>query len=327
MMPSDAHIIESGFQKSAFPCSLMRLKGVLVFLSGCALCLISDGVFAQGEQIPRVNSQQWFPLELGNYWHYRSEAGGFTTDFILATKRDTVVETAKWTEIDTVYCGIGPHCPDLPLWYHFAEDHYLLLNTRPDLVSADTVLITTPHSVFLVMAWTDTLRTWLTSDPVVVELLDNPDGQPEDSTNFLLSIYANVLFEGQYIYKIGKAEGLVGALVNGREYADTGLIRNVVLTHSVPRPGFDKATVDVYPNPSRGARTSIVVQSGEAGLYQIDVYDTLGRYLFVSTQLMPTDQRWNVNVEERSRMTSGVYFIRLSRDGVPIRIQTWVVAP
>ncbi len=291
-------------------------------------CLISQSAISQSGQVPQFNPQRWFPLELGNYWHYLSEDGfGNTTDVILATTRDTVVGMARWTEIDTAYCGVGPFCPKPPLWYHFTTDHYLLLNTKPDLVSADTVLITTPHSVFLVTAWTDTLKTRRAFDPVVVELLDNPDGQPEDSTNFLLSIYADVLFEGQYIYQIGKGEGLVGALVNGREYADTGLIRNVVLTQSAPRPSFDEASVDVYPNPSHGNRTSIVVQSGETGLYQIDVYDTLGRYLFRSMQLMPTDQRWNVEIEERSSMTSGVYFIRLSRDGVPLRTQNWVVAP
>lgn len=267
-----------------------------------------------------LDARRWFPLELGNYWHYSDRE--FTTlpsDAIMMTKSDTLVNRGKWVQLVTVDCR-GPSCPGRPGWYHFTDDYYLLVADFPeDFARADTVLPMQPKSIFAVDVEQDTLWTSQTDDPVVVSLQINDVGNEADSTHLTLSYHANFFFNGEFIYKIGDAHLLIGAIVNGIRFGDTSEIERelpVEVPDALGDP--DGFQIDVYPTPFT-TRTNIVVSAGRLGAYEMDIYDMLGRHIYRTQKQLLPGQQWQ-QTWTAAGLSSGVYFVYVTREGSAPRV-------
>lgn len=176
-----------------------------------------------------LEPENWFPLEVGNNWHYTNEGGEgvgpWINEWVVESIRDTVVEGQRWTLLSAVHCvkQTGPSCPSGELgWYRFSADDYLLARDSFGAAAADTVLKTQPSSVFSVNVPRDSLYSEFMGDSVAVRITTE-DSRP-DSTHFQLHVDGNIFFEGRYVYNVGNATRLIGAIVNGVEYGETDAI-------------------------------------------------------------------------------------------------------
>lgn len=98
-----------------------------------------------------VNPENWFPLQVGNYWHYQYDTGGgFLVDDIKKATRDTLIGNERWVAIQNVACTPElQFCPSQVLWYRFTDDHYLRRTEEPGVSQRDTVAATVPTSIFV----------------------------------------------------------------------------------------------------------------------------------------------------------------------------------
>ncbi|HMB90889.1 MAG TPA: T9SS type A sorting domain-containing protein [Rhodothermales bacterium] len=282
----------------------------------CFGLLLSDVAMASAQPYD-LKPENWFPLDLGSYWHYKYEDGfGFSDTVVIHAEKDTLVDGHRWVQQKRVYCA-GPTCfGESKIWYRFTEDHYLLQSpTLRYFAAPDTVLATQPQSIFAASTPEDTLQTWRFEESVLVTIEENAQGNRADSTDFLLLARANYLFTGSFIYKIGLANSLVGAVVGGLRYGDTSLITSVALPVEAPvNRSSTPLTVDVFPNPAREMPT-IHLHASEQGFYQIAIYNVLGQRVFEEEQrLIP--QAWWQPKWQTARSPDGVYFIQIKRDGL-----------
>lgn len=151
---------------------------------------------AMAQYEPPLNLEpfRWFPLELGNYWHYTDRGGeGVTieTQWVVTTDKDTLVEGKHWTRFRNIYCE-GPQCAWEILWYRLTSDAYLLIDTG-SFSRVDTLWNTRPKSIFAVNVRRDTLYRSLDGFPVFVEIWDNPIGSEADSSFLTLDVKAGIL--------------------------------------------------------------------------------------------------------------------------------------
>ena len=259
-----------------------------------------------------LRPERWVPLEVGNYWHYTNEGGEgvfIVSEWIIKTVQDTLVGGKRWTRLEAVHCVYGPECPSgVSIWLSFSEDHYLLrrspFNSRPD-----TVLATHPRSVFVANVPIDTL--FAGGSPVYVSIVKNEDGQEGDSTHLRLNVERDVFFGGTFVYNIGNAGGLIGAVVNGIEYGNTEQIRSLVLPVERIPPVTGDLMVLAYPNPFVTAVT-ITLESHQTGEHHLAVYDELGREVWTTTQWLTAGQErqltWGVYQQSQG---AGVYFVQI----------------
>ena len=267
-----------------------------------------------------LDPKKWFPLELESYWHYRPQPSDFIVDIVQKADRDSVIDGRRWVRIKNVFCSLPVNCStETVRWYHFTEDHYLLITSpRPDIARADTVLPTQPRSFFTANVPADTLRSSRVSDPVTVQIRTHDAGSEADSTHLELFVTANfdIFFSDSFIYKVGRLRGnLVGAIVGDVSYGDTTLITSVALPiddrPTLPEPA--DVQLDVYPNPAREAATVRVV-SGRQGLYEVAIYNLLGQRVRKVEQWLAPNQEWRWVWTEAGRMSGNAYFIRVRRD-------------
>lgn len=104
-----------------------------------------------------LDPRQWFPLELGSYWHYRCcDPGPIYTHTISSSDRDTLVDGQRWVRFTGIACT-GPGCSSEEggLWYHLTDDAYLL-STIDSFSRIDTLWNTVPRSIFSVDTARDT---------------------------------------------------------------------------------------------------------------------------------------------------------------------------
>lgn len=268
---------------------------------------------AAAQEYPLV-PQNWFPLETGSYWHYTSEGGEgviIDSEWIEAAVRDSVVEGVRWTLIETVRCLFGPDCPEsIRFWYSFSDDSHLLRRYRDLSAETDTVLPTVPIPVFRVRFSPDTLYSWeATSEyPVVVQIEQNAVGNEQDSTHLVMHAYANIFYGWSFVYNIGPAVGLLGALVRGVDYGDTGDIRSVLLSTEPPQSAIDFHLIP-YPNPFSSV-LSVALSGHQPGWHKMTIYDLTGRLLHTEGFWASGTQRQLVTWDAKN-VSSGAYYIRI----------------
>ncbi|HMB89359.1 MAG TPA: T9SS type A sorting domain-containing protein, partial [Rhodothermales bacterium] len=157
---------------------------------------------------------------------------------------------------------------------------------------------------------------WVT-DPVTVSLEVNNEGNETDSTNFELFVTAkgDVFFTERFIYRIGPATRLVGAVVGDLSYGDTSLINSVALSiESKPAAQNAQAELDLYPNPFH--RQAIIrFQPQQAGRYALSIYDVLGRHIRTMQKPLAASEIWNLTWSLDRPLPSSIYFIEVTRDG------------
>lgn len=253
----------------------------------------------------------WFPLELGNAWHYEINADDATsTSRVITAARDSVVDGKRWVRFEEIYCA-GYFCPGSHTWYHFTDDNYLLQglsSTSPP----DTFFATTPYSVFEITDPDD--QTISLRDPQCEDLGTSAGVEENtsvlDSTRYTLLLSAGNIFCGSYefVYKIGKSrvggEGaggtrLRGAYVNGYRYGEQNLLSTVLRTDESTLP---QTRFDLFPNP---ASESVTVKASDV-VEEIRIVDVTGRTVRVACC---KQQEWTVDL---AGLPSGMYFALLS---------------
>lgn len=258
-----------------------------------------------------LDPKSWFPLELGNSWHYSINRDDATsTDRVITSVRDSVVEGHRWVLFEEVHCA-GYFCDGGNTWYSVTEDNYLLhglSSTSPP----DTFLATTPYSFFEVTDSED--DTISLSDPACGDSGTSAgvgvDTGVPDSTRYTLYVVADNVFCGsfEFVYKIGLsrvggegADGtrLRGAFVNGYRYGEQDLLSTVLGTDEPARP---RIQLDVFPNP---ARESVTVRASDL-VEEIRIVDVTGRTVRVACC---RQREWSVDLVD---LSSGMYFALLS---------------
>jgi hypothetical protein len=287
---------------------MKHLKGIL------ALGLIlATGTSVYG-QYEGLNPRHWFPLELGNYWHYHLNDVGQETDYILTTDRDTLLDGKRWVHFKEIACE-GWSC-GRDDWYHFTADHYLVRSFRLQS-QPDTLWYTLPHSVFTVSAPLDTLTTYESGSnipfPFPIEIRENNFGLVADTTHLSLVLNA-LLFTQIYTYNIGLSyqgiEGnveLIGAYVDGRFLGNTSWISEAVATEDDKPPSMP-FEIEIFPNPvHREAHLRIISDLG--GAFQISVVNALGQVVYnTHTQFLPGHHGQRLTFEH---LPAGLYLLRV----------------
>jgi hypothetical protein len=126
-----------------------------------------------------------------------------------------------------------------------------------------------------------------------------------------LIILAHVFFSGSFIYNIGRANGLIGAVVKGVEYGDTRMIQSFALP-LVRNPRLPRSPeLNVYPNPFESIMISEIVASS-SGTYLVSMYDSMGRRLYRTSERLLAGQRacfeWDPS---ESGLSSGMVLVQV----------------
>ena len=306
------------------------MRGLFAFLSVSTLLLTLSvqHLFAQSYDL---DPTRWFPLEVGNYWHYRCCLGPIFTDWILFSERDTLVDGQRWVRFTEVACT-GPGCSvGFGRWFRMTDDFYVVYAVSA-FSQADTLVNTVPQSIFTVNQARDSTLQLASCcggapTPVIVSITENTLGEVADSTHLTLHVTNNGLFDDSYIYNIGRGDrvevALVGALVNRKAVGDTTWIRGIVRTHVAATPALETA-LDVYPNPTRHA-AMLRVESGRSGVYELSIYNMLGQRVHSEQNRVLMGELWQRSWAVPSAVGSGVYFVRLTGEGGLSETRTLIV--
>jgi hypothetical protein len=300
------------------PSATWNVCSALVLL----LCGLTSPGMAQGTL--DLDPERWFPMELGNAWHYHFSEAGSDCEYIVMSDRDTLVDGQRWVRFTQTHCyGLSCKAGSFT-WYHMTADHYLVY--RPgDNLRADTLWRTGPRSVFSVDVPPDTTLSLIEGSgatrPVDVFIETNTVGRQADSTDVTLSVTDNALFTRSYVYKIGLSRigieattTLIGAFVNGLSYGDTTLIRTVfqVHTESTLPPSRPHLAVDAYPEPFHD-RLVISGTAKQGGLLELAIFNVLGQRVHQATLSPLPGQPWRHVWSPGQNTRTGVYFLKLSR--------------
>ncbi|MEM8485569.1 MAG: T9SS type A sorting domain-containing protein [Bacteroidota bacterium] len=280
------------------------------------------GDMTYGERIIQeehsVNPESWFPLEVGNYWHYQYDiGGGFLVDDIKQATKDTLIDNLSWVAIQNVECDPAPQfCPSHEFWYRFTDDHYLTRSIKPGVAKIDTIAATYPESIFLdtITHKRDTLQYALGQGNIVINVIENPNGNPQDSTHWQITAQntPNELLIWKYIYKIGEANGLIGAIVGNLVYGNVTRIDEIIRVSIDQEPAHKpQLLLNAYPNPVSSA---LVVQTSMPGV--IEVFDALGRQIDNLEVVNPGIHRLDV-----SKYAPGLYLLRQGSQLLQVIVQ------
>lgn len=254
-----------------------------------------------------LDPKAWFPLELGNAWHYKINADdASSTDQVLISARDSLVDGRRWVLFYEIDCA-GYFCGGNSEWYSMTDDNYLLQNlsaTSPP----DTFFATTPHAFFEVTE-TDTVKLNDPSCGPDLRVAVAEEASVADSTRFRMYVAPDNIFCGshEYVYKIGLArvpgEGadgtrLVGAYVNGYRYGDQTRLSTVL---AAIEPAVPRATLELFPNPA----TETVTVISPTRVEEIRIVDVIGRTVKVACC---RQQEWTIDVAD---LPAGIYFVLL----------------
>jgi len=234
------------------------------------LSSIASPAAAQG-----FNPASWFPMELGNAWHYQNFDQ--LRSWVVRTERDSVVGDLRWVHFDEIYCA-GNCNPDgaQGIWYALTDDHYLIY----DLDDPDTLLATVPNAFFEVdqpeveLTMLDA-NECLGSDGVLrVGVWEN---SRSDSTRFRLYTDSGIYCSLRFRYNIGistwNGTELEGARVNGIEFGRQDVLATVLSTDRRRRPS---TSVSLFPSPFAD-HLNVRVESIPPTGADLTVFDMLGR--------------------------------------------------
>jgi len=293
------------------------------------VCLLTTS--ARAQQAYDLVPEKWYPLERGNAWYYEDvENCGLwmTYGWINRVVADTVVNNRRWARIQTVWVSQSLPCPPGDdAWWSFTPDHFLVRTIGSGHTPSGRLdtLHKTQRSVFTANREYEELPkrdrydcpisrafTFATVQPFYDQRLPistNTQGNAQDSTNFSLVINndghaSDYMCDGYYIYKIGSAQALKGAIVNGIRWGEANLIEQALPTDDIrPNEAFD---VLLSPNPSRG-RLNLRINAAARGNYSLRLYDLTGRVVFEHSRI----ERGSTDLDFESLPTGG-YLLRLT---------------
>lgn len=262
-----------------------NIRSIICLAFGIGL-VVSPNAQAQFDDIDPKN---WFPLELGNSWHFKCCEDVIQDSWVVYSERDTLIEGNRWVFFKEVY-GSGPDYGGIDTlwdasvgtWYTMTDDYYVVRS----LSSPDTILPTIPRSPLTSTAVRDDSTFSYFDDTLLVTIYEGDVGSAEDSTNLVLGISNGYPPDAggvgyDFHYKIGGMGhgylGLVGARVNGLEWGELSTIDHAIaLARDAETPPESRLGLEVFPNPVIGEPT-LRIDVGRAGYYLIEIYDVLGR--------------------------------------------------
>ncbi len=269
-----------------------------------------------------LDPSEWFPLDIGSYWHYEHENQVLRTNVILHAARDSLSQGVRWVQISVVHCEPEPNCPPKAgRWYSRGQGGYVLFTSgeNPEFAAPDTLLPTSPRSVFDAQLPVDTLESSRTPFPVIVRLVSNPAGAEADSTNLRLEVDGGIIFfSDAFVYRVGRATDLVGAILPELEYGDTSFLRSLAL-EAVSLRWPSKEGQTVYPNPSYGTFT-LSLYAPTTNLV-VTIYDLQGRE--VANVAAPAGA--STVPLSFPHLSSGVFLVRTSISGKTLQTSTIVL--
>jgi hypothetical protein len=290
--------------------------------AGILLVTCLSNVSTSSAQYESLNPRNWLPLEVGNYWHYDTDE--LISDvWVLHSERDTVINGQRWVLFKEIFRS-GPSQEELGLktgWKALTSDFYILEldgaelgdpNTRrpdslpPTVPSALTS--TVADTSFPVTGSNDSLR-------VSISVVD--EGSEVDSTNLILNVGPTPQFppiNWPFIYKVGWAAWLKGARVNGIDWGEQSVIDQAIALDVERHLSSELAasiSFDVYPNPFT-SRAEILVSVSAPGLYRTEVFDAIGKRVFVDVQFIGAGSRRRFGSRWSEGLSAGTYLIRIA---------------
>ena len=287
------------------------------------LCLVTSAAIAQTYDL---NPRSWFPLDVGNAWHFTDIRYTPTwTESVVVADKDSLINGDLWTRFDTKWCT-GPSCCTgcLNAWFRWSDDSYLLTTYDP-FTSVDTTARTTPRSIFTVnIPYDSTLQS-----PWAIPTSTNrvgyadvyvlmPDQVAADSTTIELS--AHLGFNGEvytlnYYYNVGPTD-IVGAIVRNRPFGETGTIRSVLAAGTNEAPS--EVSLDIYPNPF-GTVAHIEFRAGDVGVYTLTIHDLLGALVAEGARHLSAGEVWSWSWSPEYAVADGVYAITVRNENDVVR--------
>ncbi|MEM8484635.1 MAG: T9SS type A sorting domain-containing protein [Bacteroidota bacterium] len=292
--------------------------------SFCLLFLSISVPFIEAtSQTFALDAAKWYPLETGNYWHY--ETGDRFRSYILSTTTDTLVQDVQWTKLSVLEYN-GPGGSPRDAWRRLTDDFYVLSTT--DFIREDTLWTTQPRSIFSVnIPYDGSLqsRYAVTGSTQRAGYADVYLDTTRVGEEMRLHLFAGLGFNGEvfcgkFIYEVGYAgdcssPGLnfVGTIVNGHSIGETSRIVSLVgledlgpETRHLPKNSF-------YPNPFR-EQINIELSAIKQGVYNITIFDVLGRVVFSENRVLVNGQVWKRTWKPGEHLTGGVYFLHVIAD-------------
>lgn len=302
---------------------------------------------------PQLQPEHWFPLTLGSTWHYvNRRVDGIAEQWINRVTGDTVVQGHTWFKVQTIWNG--EHQPTQfseDIWYRVTTDHYVTyVKNRVNGLSGfdagkvDTLIKSEPYSILKARNWSDTddlticgappeysfyyvTDDYSNSNDIMTHSV-NEHGSKSDSTNYALLINRyegaelNTLCSWSFIYNIGLATNLFGAVVGGIEWGNTSTIKTLVARAPDEQPSAPELAITAsYPNPV-GDHLTLAV-STNAALGRVEAYDMLGR-LLMQQEVSGASGPQTVTLDV-SALPTGFYLARLVTAGGESRARPFVV--
>lgn len=259
-----------------------------------------------------LDPQRWYPLAVGNAWHYREwQAGYGYTDRVEVVTGTVEHDDRTWHHLRTIYCSPDPCAGSVARFLNWTDDHYLLeTETPPDAPGAvpDTLHATSPRSLFTVNLPRDNTLT-SPEGPVYTSILMNNWNEW-----FYPVLWASTIGEwredfARYLYGFGPWTGDLAAIIDGERFGDTSTILMALDVGGSPRTA-DQVAIDVYPHPA-GRSSVIAFTPGQSGVASVTIFDLRGRLVFEMDASVAAGIPWQMPLGSAGRLASGVYVVRI----------------
>jgi hypothetical protein len=270
----------------------------------------AEFVFMPAEPPYDVEAQRWYPLAVGNAWHYRRIIDLQAVHMVEVVSEAVEIDGRTWFYLETKHCSTDP-CPFEPSRYlSWTDDDRLLVSMSPP-GEADTL-----HAEFE----TSPFRANVPSQRVPLASGDSTwlEVRKYYGTDIRLLWGYGV----HYFYDIGPADWLMGAIIDGEHYDDTSLILTV-LSSERPAEVIANGRIDVYPHPAT-AGSVIAFVPERTGEIVLELFDLLGREVMSRRASVVAGTEWQTGLD--TVLPPGAYFVRVVSESGNVGQRTIIVA-
>jgi hypothetical protein len=276
--------------------------------------------FAPAELPYDVEPARWYPLAVGNAWHFQTYGDLRWANRVEVVQGSVELDGEVWYNIVRVFDDSETTSDDASRFLRWTDDAFLLTSTDP-------------------AAYVDTVHASLLESPFQVNV-PRKDVQLKEggSKRIYVGINNFAEFGGHvalwddsfgpdevsYVHGVGPLDGLVAAIIDGEHFEDTSLIQTV-LTSPRSIDGLVAGRIDVFPHPF-GSEGVIEVMPARSGDARIFVYDALGRQVLEARTQVSAGSIWRLRLGESMRMAPGLYVIRLIEEGGRSAERSFIVA-
>jgi hypothetical protein len=263
-----------------------------------------------------VDRERWYPLSVGNAWHFQEDHDRQLFDRVEVVEEEIDVEGETWYRIVEAFSSDTSRPGYAPRYLRWSDDAFLLTSTDP------TAYVDTVHAGFLESPF----------------LVDVPRRHVPLAAGGSRSVYVGKnahreRFDGfvalwdcaqeiWYAQGIGPVGGLVAAIIDGEHYEDTSLIQTV-LSSTRPDEQVVNGRIEVYPHPAT-AGSIIAFVPERTGKITFALYDLLGREVMSSRASVVAGTEWRSTLE--AELPPGAYFARITSETGVVAKRSIIVA-